>query len=58
MLGGKNLPGVGWAAGIERISLIIERNRYLKQKKIITIFAASDKNNHIVLEVLTIRFQI
>ena len=52
MLGGKNLPGVGWAAGIERISLIIERNRYLKQKKIITIFAASDKNNHIVLEVL------
>ena len=52
MLGGKNLPGVGWAAGIERISLMIERNRYLKQKKIITIFAASDKNNHIVLEVL------
>lgn len=52
ILGRKNLPGVGWAAGIERISLIIERNRYLKEKKIITIFAASDNNNYMVLEVL------
>ena len=52
MLGGKNLPGVGWAAGIERISLIIERNRYLIEKKIITIFASSYENNHMILEVL------
>ena len=51
-LGGRDCPGVGWAAGIDRISLIMDKQKNLSSRKIITIFASAEKNNQIVLEVL------
>ena len=51
-LGGKDFPGVGWAAGIDRISLIMNKQKNLTSRKIITIFSSAEKNNQIVLEVL------
>ena len=51
-MGGRDCPGVGWAAGIDRISLIMDKQKNLSSRKIITIFASAEKNNQIVLEVL------
>ncbi len=39
-LGGGDLTGVGWAAGVERIKLILDNNH--KQRKLISIFSTSE----------------
>ena len=52
LLGGKNICGVGWAAGIERLSNLINRNIFLEKKKIISIFATVEELNFEVLKVL------
>ena len=39
-LGGGDLTGVGWAAGVERIKLILDNN--YKQRKLISIFSTSE----------------
>ena len=49
-LGGKNLSGVGWASGIERIILNLEKINI--KKKIITLIALSDNLNYKILNIL------
>ena len=49
-LGGKNLSGVGWASGIERI--ILNLKEFKIKKKIIAIIALSEDLNTKILEVL------
>ena len=51
-LGGRDIPGVGWAAGIERISLILNEEKTLFNKKIMVIFASNDRDNHNILKIL------
>ena len=49
LIGGKDMAGVGWAAGVERIKMIIKHTSNKKIIKIISIFASEEKLN---LEVL------
>ena len=51
-LGGKNLSGVGWASGIERIILNLKEIDI--NKKIIALVALSEDLNNKILEVLDI----
>ena len=51
MLGGKEIGGVGWAAGVERLTLNMNINTK-KDKKIISIFATSDSLNNEILKIL------
>ena len=44
VIGGKDICGVGWAAGIERIVNLIKENEKVK-KRIICIFSTSKNNN-------------
>ena len=44
-LGGKDICGVGWAAGIERISSLLEDKLFRQKKKIISIISTSDELN-------------
>ena len=49
-LGGKNIGGVGWAAGVERILINLpEKNIH---KKIITFFSVDNKTNNLILQIL------
>ena len=41
-LGGKDICGVGWAAGIERISSLLEDKLFRQKKKIISIISTSN----------------
>ena len=51
-LGGNNLSGVGWASGIERIILNLEKINI--EKKVITIIASSNDLNSYILKVLNL----
>ncbi len=51
-IGGKDVCGVGWAAGIERISSIISKNHIIKNNFIISIFTLSDELDLILLKVI------
>ena len=51
-LGGNNLSGVGWASGIERIILNLEKIDI--EKKVITIIASSNDLNSYILKVLNL----
>lgn len=44
-IGNKDICGVGWAAGIERIILLIKKKLKKKEKKIISLFTKSEKLN-------------
>ena len=52
-LGGKQLSGVGWASGVERIILNLEKTE-LNNNKIITIISSSDDLNFYILKVLSL----
>ncbi len=48
----KDICGVGWALGIERILLMIKENYTIKDKNIISIFATSDTFNPKIFEIV------
>ena len=50
-LGGNDLSGVGWAAGIERILLCMEKSKL--EKKIISCFSTSENLNLIMLGIFS-----
>ena len=52
-LGGKQLSGVGWASGVERIILNLEKTEP-NNNKIITIISSSDDLNFYILKVLSL----
>lgn len=41
-MGGQKTPGVGWASGIERLSLMVSPDLFKKDHKIIAVLAAED----------------
>ncbi len=49
-LGGKDIGGVGWAAGVERILINLPEKNI--DKKIITFFSIDNKTNNLILQVL------
>lgn len=49
-LGGKSIGGVGWAAGIERILLSMQKK--FNKKKIISFFCINDERNKDMLSIL------
>lgn len=49
-ISGKDICGVGWAAGIERIALMINQTKL--EKKIISIISTSLENNNVIFVVL------
>ncbi len=51
-IGGRDICGVGWAAGIERIKIMISDVLEIKRKKIISIFSTSDNLNYEVFRIL------
>ena len=51
-IGGKDICGVGWAAGIERISSIIPKHTFANKKNIISIFTLSEELNLELLKVV------
>tara|TARA_B100000989_G_C19514400_1_gene460866 strand:+ start:330 stop:1595 length:1266 start_codon:yes stop_codon:yes gene_type:complete len=50
---GKDICGVGWALGIERIILMVKKKFSLKEKNIISIFSTSDNLNHTILKIIS-----
>ena len=44
-LGGPNIPGIGWAAGIERISMLMEKENILSNRIHLAISEEKFKNN-------------
>ena len=45
LMGGKKMPGVGWAAGIERIKMLVKNVKKIQQKNKISIFSTNEKLN-------------
>jgi histidyl-tRNA synthetase len=43
LMGGPKTPGVGWASGIERLSLLVDAARFSAPKNIIAALAADEK---------------
>ena len=50
-LGGSDITGVGWAAGIERIVMLLEEKKNLKEK-LICFFASNNDLNREVLQII------
>lgn len=42
MMGGPRTPGVGWAAGIDRLSDLVPADRYQKQEALLAVIPADD----------------
>ncbi len=49
-LGGPDIPGIGWAAGIERISMLMENQKY--KKNIVHLAIIDEKYNNYVQEII------
>ncbi len=47
LLGGKPTPGIGWAAGIERLALLVENKLQLKKQKLYGIIAMGETEKEI-----------
>ena len=43
MLGGRPTPGIGWAAGIERLAMLVDESKITKAEKPIVILALNDE---------------
>ncbi len=52
-ISGKDICGVGWALGIERIIFMVKKKLSLKKKNIISIFSTSDDLNHEVFKIVS-----
>ena len=50
---GKDICGVGWALGIERIILMVKKKLSVKNKIIISIFSTSDNLNHEIFKIIS-----
>ena len=50
MLGGSDIPGVGWAAGIERLSLMIS-SEFVKQTDVV-LMGQSESFNYLLLPIM------
>ena len=50
MLGGAEMPGVGWAAGVERLALMIE-GEYINRPDLV-LMAVSEKLEHLLLPIM------
>ncbi len=53
-LGGKDICGVGWAAGIERITMMMKEKKNYNKRKKICIFAISESLNFELYKILDI----
>ncbi len=52
-ISGKDICGVGWALGIERIIFMIKKKKSLKEKKIISIFSTNESLNHKIFKIVS-----
>lgn len=50
---GKDICGVGWALGIERIIFMVKEKLSVKNKNVISIFSTSDNLNHEIFKIIS-----